>query len=137
MIRRRLLAVIAGAIGLAAALALSPLIRGLLRDRKDEETAFVVRHVLAAIDRSEGAIALGRLVLDTMPPDTTPGALVFETAGRLETNLWALTQMPVEALRARLDAQVRAEHIAGETLSIQGWELSVTEARLYALAASE
>lgn len=136
MTRRGLLALLGGALGVIAGLALSPLARRLLGDRKRDETAFVVRHVLEAVDRSEGARALGQAVLETMPPDTTAGALVFEIASRLETNLWALTEMSAEALRARLAAQVRAEHVAGETLSIQGWELSVTEARLYALAAS-
>jgi hypothetical protein len=34
-----------------------------------------------------------------------------------------------------VQARVGAEHLSGDTISVQGWELAVTEARLYALAA--
>jgi len=48
----------------------------------------------------------------------------------------AVKSVAADALRSRLRKRVAEEHRSGETLSVDGWELAVTEARLYALAAA-
>lgn len=56
-------------------------------------------------------------------------------AQAIESEPQALAEMSASGLRARLQARIGVEHLSGDTLSVQGWELAITEARLYTLAA--
>ena len=57
-------------------------------------------------------------------------------AQALDVDPDAIAEMPEDELRSRLRKRVAEEHRSGETLSVAGWELALTEARLYALAAA-
>jgi hypothetical protein len=60
--------------------------------------------------------------------------LVLTIAQALGLDPAALADMQVVQLRDAVRARMKAEHLAGDTMSVEGWELSAIEARLYALA---
>lgn len=90
--------------------------------------------LVAALDHPASARAIGAAVLAAEPllaRDSVAGELaraVGLAADRLPTIDRAL-------LRARLDAARSADFRLGRTVSVEGWVLAATEARLCALAA--
>lgn len=91
---------------------------------------------LSAAAQCDGAAAVGQSVLRALPAGTGADHLVLAIAQALDIDPDAIAEMPADALRSRLRKRVAEEHRSGETLSVDGWELAVTEARLYALAAA-
>jgi hypothetical protein len=91
---------------------------------------------LSAVLRDPASAArVGRVYLEAYPAEARIESLVTGlTAGWGEDQPW-LGCAGREALRARLRAQVRADFAAGRTVSVQGWRLAPTEARLFGLAA--
>lgn len=93
----------------------------------------VARRLAAAAPR-DGAAAVGRSALQALPAGTRAEHLVLAIAQALDADPAVIAEMSEHELRARLRDRVAAEHRSGETLSVDGWELALTEARLYALA---
>jgi len=89
--------------------------------------------LVAAIGPRDSAAAIGVEVLKNLPAGTAAEHLVLAIAQAIEAEPQALAQMATTDLRARLRARIVVEHLSGDTLAVQGWELAVTEARLYAL----
>lgn len=85
-------------------------------------------------DDNAGAIAgFGAAYRDAHPEESSPVVL----SGFVDRALAAAAvgQLPADdaGLRALLQQRVRAEYAKGEVVRVDGWILSVTEARLYAL----
>lgn len=87
-----------------------------------------------ALAPDAGAARLGAAALEHLPAGSGARHLVVAIAEALGQAPEALAGLPVAELRQRLQARIQEEHLAGDTLSVQGWELSFSEARLYALA---
>jgi hypothetical protein len=58
---------------------------------------------------------------------------VGAVAGDLGTTVGNLATLDRATLRRRVDRRIRADFAAGRVVSVDGWVLSRTEARLYAL----
>ncbi len=81
------------------------------------------------------AARVGRAYLQAYPAEAQIEVLVAGvTAGWGEDQPWLGCAGPRE-LRARLSEQIRADFGARRTVSVQGWVLAQTEARLFGLAA--
>lgn len=93
-----------------------------------------VSRLVATIGPRDSAAAIGVEMLKTLPAGTAAEHLVLAIAQAVGAEPQALAEMPTTDLRARLQERIRAEHLPGDTVSVLGWELAVTEARLYALA---
>ncbi len=82
---------------------------------------------------------VGRAYLRAHPAEARIEVLVAGlTAGWGEDPAWlgqAGSQADSHELRARLQAQVRADFAARRTVSVRGWVLALSEARLFGLAA--
>jgi hypothetical protein len=91
--------------------------------------------LVATIGPRDSAAIVGAAALRSLPAGSTAEHLVLAVAQALGLDPAALPAMAVAELGGALRARVRAEHLAGDTLSVAGWELSLTEARIYALAA--
>ncbi len=91
--------------------------------------------LVGTIGPRDSAAAVGDAARESLPAGSTAEHLVLAIAQALEFDPATLPGMPLAALRDALRARVRAEHLAGDTVSVAGWELSLTEARIYALAA--
>ena len=87
-----------------------------------------------ALAPDAGSAQLGAAALEHLPAGSGARHLVVAIAQALDQAPEALAGLPVAELRQRLQARIREEHLAGDTLSVEGWELSFSEARLYALA---
>ena len=135
MNRRRVLAYVGGAVGLILLKLAGRDLFGHSAREDPAKTDATARRLLAAIGPQESAAVLGDVVLAASSEPLTTAGIVSTLQGRLAVSTKQLETMPVDLLRRKIDGHVRAEHIAGDTLSVEGWELSVTEARLYALAA--
>jgi hypothetical protein len=108
----------AGVVG--AALGLRLYWSGGSTTREAGRLAGVLRH-------PDSAALLGRLYLDGNPREAD--------ATRLVTQIGAMPDSAAtdEALRASLDERIRNDFINGDTVTVGGWLLSITEARLCAL----
>ena len=83
----------------------------------------------------DSAAAVGTEVLKSLPAGTAAEHLVLAIAQAIDAEPRGLAEMSEANLRVQLQARIGAEHLSGDTVSVQGWELAVTEARLCALAA--
>jgi hypothetical protein len=99
------------------------------RDRLDAAAA----NLVATVGSPEGAAAVGKAALPAFPAGTEAEHLILDIARALATDPAAISALATDDLRKRIETQVRAEHMAGDTVPVDGWELSATEARLYAL----
>lgn len=92
--------------------------------------AAVDEPLLGVVPNRAAAATLGRAYLAAHPDEAEPR--------RLRTLLEATLRADVSdaaALRTRIEHQLRADYIRGDLAEVDGWLLSLTEARLYALAA--
>lgn len=88
-------------------------------------------HLLAQCVRQKGSSrALGRAYLAA---SASPPALDALVASLWPSRLGPAASVP--ALRAALAARSRADFAAGRTVSVDGWLLSQSESRLFALTA--
>ena len=80
---------------------------------------------------------LGRAYLTTRPGELDLQRLVDGVLGplRLSGGADAIDSTPEAVLIARIRRVVIDDYLAGRIVNIDGWVLSITEARLYALAA--
>ena len=98
------------------------------RQRQARRLSGILRH-RASAER------IGRAYLQAHPAEARIEGLVAGlTAGWGEDPPW-LGQAGCRELRARLQAQVRADFAARRTVSVRGWVLALSEARLFGLAA--
>ena len=104
------------------------------------------RRLCGILCHRASAERIGRAYLQAHPAEARIECLVAGlTAGWGEDLPW-LSGAVVEAagarqagsseLRARLQAQVRADFAVGRTVSVRGWVLALSEARLFGLAAA-
>jgi hypothetical protein len=121
--RRRLLI---GAAGLLGALAAGPSVLVPLIERLAAADAAALLRGL--IRHREGAIQLGRSYLSAHPSEASRAALVRQLAGPIA---------PASSERAArgVGTRIREDYAIGHTVVVEGWVLSRTEARLYALVA--
>lgn len=91
--------------------------------------------LLAALGRPQSAAAVGRRYLAGHPQEADRAWL----AAQLDADLRCQDCDPLQAderrLRAGLSRQIRADFARRRVVRVEGWVLSVTEARLCALAA--
>jgi hypothetical protein len=95
------------------------------------------RRLSGVLCHRASAERVGRAYLRAHPTEARIEVLVAGlTAGWGEDPAW-LGQAGSQAdeLRARLQAQVRADFAARRTVSVRGWVLALSEARLFGLAA--
>lgn len=125
--RRRLMLVLLLSVAAAIKRRVGVLVAGPVRGGSITQRA----HLLAKCVRETGsARALGQAYLASSAPQPTLETLV--------TRLWPPDLDPtvsVKALRKTLAVQSRADFAEGQTVSVDGWLLSHTESRLYALTA--
>jgi hypothetical protein len=117
--RRACLRVLSGLVALGLAPAL---FRG--EDRSSPRD-----RVLALVPRRRSAARVGRAFLARHPAEADEAALIGFLARGMDP------EGTRSAAQHRLRDRVRADFARGDTVQVQGWILSLTEARLYALAA--
>ena len=85
-------------------------------------------HLRSLITDDEGASYLGRRYLQAHPSEARGDVLVSRLVG---------TRAPTSAREASraVAAGIRSDYAAGRSVRVDGWVLSLTEARLYALVA--
>lgn len=106
---------------------------GVWWSRRGRLDAAAARLVDTVTPRTSAA-QVGAEALASLPTGSAAEHLVVAIAQALGLAPEALTERPADELRQKLQARLREEHLSGDTLSVQGWELSRSEARLYALA---
>jgi hypothetical protein len=125
MTRRRLLLIFA---------AILAAVGGLWWSRRGGLDAAASR-LVATIGPRDSAAAVGAEVLKNLPAGTAAEHLVLAITQAIGAKPRGLAEMSEGNLRVQLQARIGAEHLSGDTVSVQGWEFAITEARLYALAA--
>lgn len=86
--------------------------------------------LLDLVPNRAAAAALGRIYLALHPDEAD--------LGPLREHLHARSRAPASdgvSLRAQIEQQLRMDYLRGDLVEVDGWLLSRTEARLYALAA--
>jgi hypothetical protein len=121
--RRFLLATVA----LAASVAIGPRTLALLAELLPEDDA-AIEAVRALIAHRAHAAQLGSAYLAGHPGEGRPALLLHHLAGPLPPRSAA-------GARDRIAARIRADYASARTVTVEGWILSRTEARLYALVA--
>jgi hypothetical protein len=84
----------------------------------------------------DSARSLGRAALGALPGATAPSALAAAVLAGLPGGAPKLDAASDDDLRALVAARVREDFESGETVQVDGWILSCTEARLCALAST-
>ena len=102
---------------------------------KDTAEATWLPHV---IGDPEAAARLGRAYLDLHPEYYNSNVLVtdiLEALAKYDSSATVATSKNLQQTAAALQQLLRHEYAQSEIETVTGWVLSVTEARLYALAA--
>jgi|HubBroStandDraft_6_1064221.scaffolds.fasta_scaffold20746_2 hypothetical protein len=76
---------------------------------------------------------LGSLYVRQVPAEDDPHTLARLAIGAQQANDVDSIDLDGLSLRRRIDAQVRGDFVSGNTIRVDGWILSRTEARLCAL----
>jgi hypothetical protein len=95
-----------------------------------DELAATLRSLV--YDRA-AARRLGQLYIHQVPVEDDPRILARLTAASLGAQQADVIALDRTSLRHRLDARVRGDFASGNTVQLDGWVLSRTEARLCAL----
>ena len=143
--RRSVLATVLGG-GLAAWWALGPgraLGRGLAAGGRTPGVADLAERLVGALGRPDSAAAVGRAYLARFPEEAVPARLVAgiaaawedEEGGGADGGGFDPARADRAALRRRRRNQLRRDFARGRVVSVDGWVLAATEARLFALAA--
>jgi hypothetical protein len=131
MDRRRFLQLAAAAIG-ACALRPFQALR-FLWERGDDQASQAAGRLMQAIGHRRSARAVGRAYLATAPQERSIERLIaLLTGDRLPSD--RVLNADAKALRAHVQEALSEDFAAGRTVSVRGWMLSLTEARLCALA---
>jgi hypothetical protein len=121
--RRRLLVT---GVGLAASATLGPRAIGLILERLTG-SGHVGPSLRELIVHRESAARLGRAYLAATPGEADPS--------RLATLILGAPAVPEGREAARVASRIRADFDAGRVVTVDGWIVSTTEARLCALCA--
>jgi hypothetical protein len=87
-----------------------------------------------AVGDADAAARFGRAYLAANPGEANLDTLLAAIDSALGGELDAANSDPQRVLTA-LQHAVRAEYLRGESVNVQGWVLSVTETRVYAVLA--
>lgn len=87
-----------------------------------------------AVGDADAAARVGRAYLATHPGEAHLDTLLAAIDSALGGEIEAANSDPQRMLTA-LQHAVRAEYLSGESVNVQGWVLSVTETRVYAVLA--
>ena len=107
----------------------------LLVSKKQPDLQDSLQHLLQSIFASfRGGRALGTACLKSLPDGENTGR---QLSNKIITLVLcdAETMKSKEAVRSRIANQVRLDFAQGAVVSVDGWLLSLTEARVYALIA--
>jgi hypothetical protein len=91
------------------------------------------RRLAGMLRHPDSAAWLGRLYLDGKPREADAALLVTLIGAARGPTLPAISPTTGEALRASLEARIRNDFVYGNMVAVDGWLLSLTEARLCAL----
>jgi hypothetical protein len=91
------------------------------------------RRLAGMLRNPDSAARLGRLYLDERPREADATLLVTLIGAARGPALPPASPSADEALRADLEERIRNDFIYGNTVAVDGWLLSLTEARLCAL----
>ena len=92
------------------------------------------RRLADMLRHPDSAAWLGRLYLEGKPREADTALLVTLIGAAPGPALPPASPSTDEALRADLEERIRNDFIYGNTVAVDGWLLSLTEARLCALA---
>jgi hypothetical protein len=87
-------------------------------------------------DDRDAARIVGRIYLNQEPGERDARLLVERLAGPALEDWESLSRRDLPALRSALRARHREDLRTGNIVSLDGWQLSRTEARLYAVVAA-
>jgi hypothetical protein len=91
--------------------------------------------LLAVLDRPESAAAVGRAYLASHPGEADRDRLAARLDQAVRCQDCDPARARTEQLREALAGQIRADFAAARVVTVDGWVLSETEARLCGLAA--
>lgn len=91
------------------------------------------RRFAAILRHPESAAWLGRYYLEVNPREADAALLVTLIGAARGPALPPASPTTGKALRESLEARIRNDFIFGNTVAVDGWLLSITEARLCAL----
>ena len=98
-------------------------------------TAATARALTACFHDPTSARAVGRAYLAAVPEEASVQALVGRLIGETSAVSAPLPLADREALRAAMRSRIRRDFAEGRVVTVDGWFLSQTEARLCALTA--
>ena len=101
----------------------------------DHPGSDLARTLVATLRRPDSAAAVGRAYLARYPAEAPPARLVAGIVDGWERDGFDAARAGRGALRRRLGEQVRRDFARGRVVSVDGWVLAESEARLFALAA--
>ncbi|NEX23258.1 hypothetical protein G3480_23665 [Thiorhodococcus mannitoliphagus] len=104
------------------------LLRGLPQTASAAQTA--TEPLLDVVSNRAAAAVLGRAYLVAHPEEADLARLRTLLQERLRTDV-----SDEASILVRIERQLRNDYIRGDLVEVDGWLLSLTEARLYALAA--
>ena len=105
------------------------------RERIDDDTATDAGRLVRAFSSPESAAELGRAYLATASRERSPALLVDRIAASLPAGYKVLRTADDGQLKSLLARRLKEDFAAGNTVTVDGWVISRTEARLCALAA--
>ena len=91
--------------------------------------------VLAVLGRPDSAAVVGRAYLAGHPAEADRDRLAARLDQALRCQGCDPARAPTDQLRTALAGQIRADFAAAQVVTVDGWVLSETEARLCGLAA--
>jgi len=97
------------------------------------DAAREARRLAGMLRHPDSAARLGRLYLDEKPREADTALLVTLIGAARGPALPPDSPTTDEALRADLEERIRNDFVYGNTAAVDGWLLSLTEARLCAL----
>jgi len=93
------------------------------------------RRLAAIFTRPVSAARVGRAYLRSHPNEASLDRLIQEIAAGWPGGAAQIERLSTAQLRRRLHREVRADFAAGRTVTVQGWVLAESEARLFGLTA--
>jgi hypothetical protein len=107
---------------------------GLKREAIHDDSATDAQRLLRAFSNHESAAELGRAYLATAPREGSPTVLVELITAKLPAGSAELRTADDGQIRSLLAQQVKEDFSSGNSVAVDGWIISKTEARLCALA---
>lgn len=108
---------------------------GSTRQVMDHDTATDAERLVRSFSSPESAAELGRAYLATASRESSPALLVDRIAAGLPNGYKVLRMADDGQLKSLLARRLKEDFMAGNTVTVDGWVISQTEARLCALAA--